>query len=218
WAALRNLRADDNPAKRKLFNHKRPAANFAALPYTAIAAFLIELGRRRETSARALEFLILTACRPGEVLGARWSEMNLAEATWAIPAERMKGGREHRVPLSARAVELLAKLPREDDFVFIGRSAGSRLNSLAMAPLLKRMGHSITAHGFRSCFRTWAGERTNYPREIVEAALAHVVGDATEQAYVRADMLARRRQLREAWAGYCSKPDTANGVVVPLRA
>jgi integrase len=137
---------------------------------------------------------------------------------WAIPAERMKSGRPHRIPLSGRAVELLAALPRESGFVFIGHRSGSNPNPHALRMLLRRMGHNgVTVHGFRSAFRTWGSERTAFPRELLEVALAHAVGDETEQAYMRADMLARRRQLMETWAEFCSKPDTANGVVVPLR-
>src|SRR5262249_22374113 len=218
WAIARDLRSD-NPAKRpNLLPKRKPKpTHFAAMPYTAVPAFLVELGKRQEMSARALEFLILTASRPGEVLGARWSEIDLAEATWEIPGNRMKGGRPHRVPLSGRAVELLANLPREGDFVFLGSRTGTKSHAMIMSMLLRRMGHAVTPHGFRSSFRTWAGERTNYAREVVEAALAHVIGDASEQAYARGDLLARRRQLMETWAAYCSKPDTANGVVVPLR-
>jgi integrase len=152
-----------------------------------------------------------------ESVGARWSETDLAEATWKIPGDRMKGGRPHRVPLSARALELLANLPREGDFVFLGRRTGANSHNMIMSMLLRRMGHAVTPHGFRSSFRTWAGERTNFAREVVEAALAHVIGDAAEQAYARGDMVARRRQLMESWSEYCSQPDVANGVVVPLR-
>ena len=218
WAIARDLRSD-NPAKRpNLLPKRKPKpTHFAAMPYTAVPAFLVELGQRQEMSARALEFLILTASRPGEVLGARWSEIDPAEATWEIPGDRMKGGRPHRVPLSGRAVELLANLPREGDFVFFGSRTGAKSHSMIMSMLLRRMGHAVTSHGFRSSFRTWAGERSNYAREVVEGALAHVIGDASEQAYARGDLLTRRRQLMETWAEYCSKPDTANGVVVPLR-
>jgi integrase len=218
WAISRDLRSD-NPAKRpNLLPKRKPkVTHFAAMPYTATPAFMVGLRQREEMTARALEFLILTAARPNEVLGARWSEINLAEATWTVPAERMKSNREHRVPLSGRAVELLANLPREADFVFLGRRTGAKPYAMAMTDLLGRMGHAVTAHGFRSTFRTWAGERTNYAREVVEAALAHVIGDAAEQAYARGDMLARRRQLMESWAEYVSRPDVANGVVVPLR-
>jgi integrase len=220
WAHSRDLRGNDNPASRPnlLPKRKRLKTHFAALPYPAVPQFMADLCKRPETNARALELLILTAARPNEVLGARWGEIDLASAMWAIPAERMKSGRPHRIPLSGRAVELLAALPRESGFVFIGHRSGSNPNPHALRMLLRRMGHNgLTVHGFRSSFRTWAGERSNFPRELLEVALAHAVGDETEQAYMRADMLARRRQLMETWAEFCSKPDTANGVVVPLR-
>jgi integrase len=219
WAAARDLRPHDNPAKRSnlLPKRKPKVQHFAAMPYTALPSFMVELRARQEMSARALELLILTAARPNEVLGARWSEIDLGEAVWTVPGERMKGGRPHRVPLSGRAVELLATLPREAEYLFLGRRTGSKPHNMVMSTLLQRMGHAVTAHGFRASFKTWASERTNYPREIIEAALAHVIGDAAEQAYARGDMLARRRQLMESWSEYCSKPDTANGMVVPLR-
>jgi integrase len=220
WAIARDLRQNDNPARRPnlLPKRKRARQHFTAMPYVAVPAFIHELRQRPSIVARALELLILTAARPGELLGMRWSEIDLASAMWTIPGERMKGGRPHRVPLSGRAVGLLAGLPRDgSDNVFLGRSAGVRSNPHGLRRLLKRMEHGVTAHGFRASFRTWAGERTNFPRELIEVSLAHAVGDETEQAYARGDMLARRRQLMESWAKYCSKPDTANGVVVPLR-
>jgi integrase len=219
WAAARDYRGHDNPAKRpNLLPKRRPRAkHFAAMPYPALPAFMTELRQREEMGARALEFAVLTAGRPAEVLGARWSEVDLAEAAWIIPSERMKGGRPHRVPLSKRAVELLAALPRDSEFCFPGRYADTPHAHDALIKLLRRMRHSITAHGFRASFKTWASERTNFPREIIEAALAHVIGDAAEQAYARGDMLARRRQLMEAWSKYCSRPTEGKGEVVTLR-
>jgi integrase len=218
WAAARDLRPHDNPARRPrlLAKRKRHVAHYAAMPYPALPAFMAELRECQEINARALELLILTAARPGEVLGARWSEFDLAGAIWTVPGERMKSGRPHRVPLSGRAVELLATLPREGEYVFLGRRTGARPHPMVLVTLLRRMGHSVTAHGFRASFKTWASERTNYPREIIEAALAHVIGDAAEQAYARGDMLARRRQLMESWADYCSRPNV-EADVVPLR-
>ena len=219
WAAARELRSHDNPAKRAnlLPKRKKQVRHFAAMPYTAMPTFLVELRQRPEMSARALELLILTAARPNEVLGARWSEIDLTQAIWMVPGERMKSGRSHRAPLSGRAVELLTGLPQDGNFVFPGRT-GRRPSAMLLMNLLRRMGHgSVTAHGFRATFKTWASERTNYPREIIETALAHVIGDAAEQAYARGDMLARRRQLMKSWTEFCSKSDPANGVVVPLR-
>jgi len=227
WAAARDLRPIDNPAKRpNLVSRRKPKPkHFAAMPYPALPAFMIELRARPETTARALEFQILCAARPGEVLDARCDEIDLAEGTWTIPDTKMKSGRSHRVPLSGAAVELLTALPaspgreaRGCDFVFPGAVTGTKAQADTLARLVKRMGHAVTAHGFRASFKTWASERTNYPREIIEAALAHVIGDAAEQAYARGDMLARRRQLMESWSEYCSQPDVATGVIVPLRA
>jgi integrase len=221
WAHARDLRPNDNPARRpNLLPKRKPErAHFAAMAYTAVPSFMHELRQRPSMIAQALEFLILTAARPGEILGMRWGEVDLSAATWTIPATRMKSGRVHRVPLSGHAVELLAGLPRHGDYVFLARFAGAKPNNPhGMRRLLQRMGHKgLTAHGFRASFKTWASERTNFPRELIEAALAHVIGDAAEQAYSRGDMLARRRQLMESWSDYCSRPDTANGVVVPLR-
>jgi len=221
WAAERELRERDNPAKRKLLprRKKHQVVNLPGLPYTALPAFMSELSQRSEMSARALEFEILTAARPSEVRGARWSEINLAEAVWVVPGERMKADRKHRVPLSGRAVELLANLPREGEYVFPGRFPRSKLNPHVLLRVLRRMGHpGISAHATaRASFKTWGYERTNFPRELIEATLAHIIGDEAEESYLRGDALARRRQLMEAWAEYCSKPDTANGVVVPLR-
>jgi integrase len=220
WAYARDLRSGDNPARRPnlLPKNRRAKVHFAAMAYMAVPAFLQELRRLPDITARALELLILTASRPNEVLGARWSEVDLAAAMWAIPGPRMKSGRPHRIPLSGRAVRLLTALPRESDYVFMGRFAGTSLGTHALRDLLRRrMGHNVTTHGFRASFRTWAGEQTAYPRELIEVALAHALGDATEAAYARGDMLARRRQLMESWAEYCSKPHV-EGDVVPLRA
>jgi integrase len=221
WAAARDLRPHDNPARRPklLPKRKRQVKHFAAMAYPALPAFMAELRERPEMSARALEFGILTAGRPGEVLGARWDEIDLGAGLWTVPAERMKSGRPHRVPLSGRAVELLTSLPLEGDFVFLGRRTGARPHPLVLVTLLRRMGRDVTAHGFRATFKTWASERTSYPRELIEAALAHVIGDAAEQAYSRGDMLSRRRQLMEAWANYCAQPaPRIAGDVVSIQA
>jgi integrase len=205
WAHSRDLRGNDNPARRPnlIPKTKRLKKHFAALPYVALPAFMVELRGRSEMNARALELLILTAARPNEILGARWSEIDLASTMWVIPAERMKSGKPHRVPLSAAAVELLTNLPREGAHVFIGRLPGSNPNPHALRKTLRLMKRRVTAHGFRASFRTWASECTAYPRELIEVALAHAVGDATEAAYARGDMLARRRELMEAWADFC---------------
>jgi integrase len=221
WAHSRDLRPNDNPARRPNLLPKRKKAatvqHFPAMAYTALPAFMSELCERKEMIARALELAILTAARPGEILGAKWAEFDLSAAMWMVPGERMKSGRPHRVPLSGRAVELLADLPREGEYVFLGRRTGARPYPMALVTLLRRMGYGVSAHGFRSCFKTWASEQTAYARELIEAALAHVIGDAAEQAYSRGDMLARRRQLMQAWSEFCSGPHVEADVVVRIR-
>jgi integrase len=159
-------------------------------------------------SAEALRFTILTAARSGEVFGARWSEIDLDAKTWVVPAERMKAGREHRVPLSTLAIEVLKRvLPlrtTSDSYVFPGQAEGKPLSSMAMLVMLRKMGRDdLTAHGFRSTFRDWAAETTTYPGEMAELALAHTIGNKVEAAYRRGDMFERRRQLMEDWASHC---------------
>ncbi len=176
---------------------------------------------RQGTAARALAFTVLTAARTGEVIGATWDEINLKEKLWTVPANRIKGGKEHKVPLSAAALALLQALPREKNnpFVFIGPRRGG-LSNAAMAAVLARMGHStITVHGFRSTFRDWAAERTAYPNHVVEMALAHTIGNAVERAYRRGELLTKRQRLMADWATYCTRPAAAaRGKVTPLRA
>lgn len=167
-------------------------------------------------AALALEFLILTSARSGEALGARWSEIDFEARTWAIPPSRMKAGKEHRVPLSGRALAILERLAgvKTGAFIFPGQRPSQGLSSMAMEMVLRRMKiEGVTVHGFRSAFRDWCGEATTFPREIAEAALAHRAGDATEQAYRRGDALEKRRGLMEAWAQYL-EPGPSN--VVPL--
>jgi len=216
WAAARDLRPHDNPARRPrlLPKHKNQVKHFAAVPYADIGAFMRELRAQEEPSARALEFLVLTVARTNELLGARWSEID--RDIWTIPSERAKSGKPHRVPLSARAVELLASLPRVGQHIFPGR-AGGEMGETTLRKVLKRMGCRATVHGFRSAFRDWAAEQTNYPNHVVEQALAHAIANGVEAAYRRGDLFEKRRQLMQDWAEYCSKPDTANGVVLPLR-
>jgi integrase len=221
-AAARGLRSRDNPARWRghLANllPKRPEhVHHAAMPFDDLPAYVARLRESDGISARALEFTILTATRSGEVLGARWSEIDLDAKVWTVSAGRMKSAREHRVPLSERAVEILSALAavKIGDYVFPGAKRGSPLSVMALTMVMRRMGmEAFTVHGFRSAFRDWAGERTNFPREIAEAALAHVVGDETERAYRRGDALEKRRALMEAWAIFC-EPNTSN-IVVPL--
>jgi integrase len=213
WATARGYRTSDNPARwrghlDKLLPAKgkvAPVVHHPALPYEQVPAFVAELRERHGTAARALEFVILTAARSGEVLGMKWGEVDFLSRLWTVPASRMKAGREHRVPLSAAAVALLDKLPRDGEHVFAG-GRRLRLLSMAMHALLIRMKRTdITIHGFRSSFRDWCGEQTNYPREIAETALAHAVGDAVERAYARGDALEKRRALMTAWANYIDR-------------
>ena len=200
----------------------RQVEHHAALPYVEIPAFLVSLREQEGISARALEFLIFTAARTGEVIGARRSELNLLDKTWTVPAARMKAHREHRVPLSARALAILRDMQGlrsgedPDAFVFPGGKPGKALSNMAFLMLLRRLGHGgLTAHGFRATFRTWASERTSFQNEIVEAALAHTIGTKVEQAYRRSDLFNKRRKLMEVWAVYCAAPKT--GKVVAFR-
>jgi integrase len=216
WATARGLRDGDNPAVWKgRLQHQLPARSkvkrvehHAALPYAEVAEFMALLQQQEGTSARALEFAVLAAARTGEVLGAQWGEIDEAAKVWIIPAGRMKGGREHRVPLSERALEIVAAMePAEaapDAFVFPGAKAGRPLSNMAFLMLLRRMGRDdLTAHGFRSSFRDWGAETTRYPSEVLEMALAHAVGDKVEAAYRRGDLFERRRQVMDAWSLWC---------------
>lgn len=227
WATVRGHRAGENPARwrghlDKLLPARSKVARIkhhAALPYGELPAFMEELRGRDGIAARALEFAILTAARTGEVIGARWSEVDLAAKVWTIPGERMKGGREHRIPLSQRALELLERLPREKDgeFVFMGGRKGKGLSNMALLETLRRMEcGDLTAHGFRSTFRDWAAETTGYPSEVVEMALAHAIGSKVEAAYRRGDLFEKRRRLMQEWAGYCASPMRQSDVV-PMR-
>ena len=201
----------------------RKPKHHPALPYVEIGDFMKALRAQEGGAGRVLEFVILTAARTGEVIGARWSEIDMKEGTWIVPAERIKGGREHRVPLSAPALGILETMAdlrdgKADGFVFPGRKRGRALSNMAMLKLLERMERDdLTVHGFRSTFRDWAAERTNYPREVAEAALAHVIPDKVEAAYRRGDLFEKRRRLMNEWARFCAKAK-AGGKVVPMRA
>ncbi|MFZ0494983.1 MAG: site-specific integrase [Methylocella sp.] len=166
--------------------------------------FMKRLGGQDSVAALALRFLILTVARSGEVLGAMWQEIDLGAKVWIVPASRMKASREHRMPLSEPSFALLEKLAgaRSGPFIFAGQKQGRPLSNMALEMLLRRMSVEVTVHGFRSTFRDWAGDRTDFPREIVEAALAHVIGDKAERAYRRGDALEKRRELMEAWAAF----------------
>jgi integrase len=209
WAKAHGYRDGENPATRggHLENVlpsptaiKKPG-HLAALPWNEIAAFMIELKASGGVAARAMEFTILTAARTGETMGARWPEIDFAGKVWTVPADRMKEGREHRVPLSAAAIAILRDMKKTSTSELI-----FPLSNMAMLMLLRRMDRGdITVHGFRSSFSDWAFEHSSFPREIVEAALAHAVGDKAEAAYKRGDALAKRQRLMDAWAAFCSQ-------------
>jgi len=223
-AAAAGHRSGDNPARwRGKLKHLLPPrqkltrGHMAAMDYKEVAGFIARLRGLESSSARCLEWLILTAARSGEAIGCRWDEIDRQARVWTVPAIRMKGGREHRVPLPDRCFEILAELEAvrtTAPFVFPGGKRGRPLTDMALTMCLRGLRPGLTVHGFRSSFRDWAGDCTSVPREIVEAALAHIVGDKAEQAYRRGDALERRRQLMEAWAVYC-EPQAGN--VVRLR-
>jgi len=228
WATSRGYRTGENPARwrghlENLLPKRskvRRIEHHAALPYAEIGAFITELRQQEGVAARALEFAILTAARTGEVNGAQWGEINRAERLWTIPAERMKAGREHRVPLSDAALAIIDEMAavRSGEFVFPGGKARRPLSNMAFLMLLRRMKRDdLTAHGFRSSFADWAAERTAFPAEVREMALAHSVGDKVEAAYRRGDLFQKRRQLADAWAKFCITPSTG-GRVVPIRS
>ena len=231
WAAARGYRLGENPARwRGHLENLLPrrsrvqkVKHHPALPYDEIGAFMVDLRRQEGTAASALEFLILTACRTGEVIGARWGEFNIGEASWAIPPERIKAGRPHRIPLVPAALTIIQAMQkvrateRDDGFVFPGGKRGRPLSDAALWAALKRTGRSdLTVHGFRSSFRDWAAERTNYPREVAEMALGHAVGDKVEAAYRRGDLFQKRRRLMGEWARFCHSGAKA-GKIVAIR-
>jgi integrase len=226
WAAVCGYRQGENPArwkghlehmlpkKAKVAAAARQAAgreeHHAALPYAELPAFMAELRDRGGLAARALEFLILTAARTAEAIGAKWPEIDDQARLWTVPASRMKAGKEHRVPLSAPAQAILKALPRRGPGPF-------PVSNMAMTMALRRMGRgAVTVHGFRSTFADWATEKTNTPSEVREMALAHSVGSKVEEAYRRTDLFEKRRELMDAWARYCAGSAPA-AVVVPLR-
>ena len=229
WATARGYRKGENPARWKgHLQNLLPARNkvasvkhLPALPYAELPSFMGRLRELPGIDARALEFAILTAARSGEVIGARWAEIDLAARMWIIPPGRMKRHREHRVPLSDRAIEILESLPREGELVFIGRRAGKPLSEIAPLRTLRGLGRDdVTVHGFRSTFRDWGSEQTAYPSEMCEMALAHAVSNKVEAAYRRGDMLEKRRRLMADWAAYCASPGPARAGdnVIGLRA
>ncbi len=233
FAKVRGFRDAENPARWRGHLDKllpartkvRAIGHHVVLPYAELPAFLASLRTREAIAARALEFLILTAARTGEVIGARWNEIDLLDKTWTVPAERMKAQREHRVPLSARAIVILQEMQAardgddENAFVFFGPRPATPLSNMALLMLLRRMElDDLTVHGFRSTFRDWAAERTNYRNHVVEMALAHAVSDKVEQAYRRGDLFEKRRRLMQQWATFCTTAPVLQNNVTPLRA
>jgi integrase len=228
FAKVRGERDGENPARwrghldKLLPAHSkvRQVEHHAALPYNELPAFLRNLREQEGVAARALEFSVLTAARTGEVIGELWSEIDLLDKTWMMPAGRMKAHREHRVPLSARALAILQEMQglrrgdSPDGFVFPGGRPGKPLSNMAFLMLLRRMGRGdLTAHGFRATFKTWASDRTSFQNEVVEASLAHAIGSKVEQAYRRGDLFDKRRKLMDAWAAYCAAPNAGKVVV-----
>jgi integrase len=228
WAKARGYRHGENPARWRghldkllpKLEKKKRVKHHPALPYRDIGAFMADLRAEAGFGARALELLILTSTLTIEIIGARWPEIDLENATWVIPAERMKAHKEHRVPLSAPAVKLLRSLNSRrvhgEEFVFVG-PPGRHLSDMAMLSVLRRMKRDkITVHGFRSTFRDWAAETTNYPHEVCEMALAHAVSNEVEAAYRRGDLFEKRRRLMIDWAKYCGTV-RVTGEVVSLK-
>jgi integrase len=221
WATAHHYREGDNPARWDgRLEHALPARrkiapleHHAALPYTEIAAFLAKLREDTGVAARCLEFIILTATRLSEAIFATWDEIDLDGAIWTIPESRMKAGKEHRVPLSRAALSVLASMKaiRQSAYVFPGRLEGKPIGDNSVWRIASVA--NVTVHGFRSCFRDWAAERTSYPGEVAEMALAHAIPNAVEAAYRRGDLFEKRRRLMDAWAEFCGKPQAASKVV-----
>jgi integrase len=229
WAKAREFRSGENPARwrghlsmllaARAANEKRK--HHAALPFPEVGAFMADLRTRDGIGARALEFAILTAARTSEVLGARWQEIDTTERMWIVPGDRMKVGKEHRVPLSDAALAVLEEmraLALNGDFIFPNIGRGRPLSNMAMLKQLERMNRpDLTVHGFRSTFRDWAAERTNFQNEAIEMALAHAIGNKVEAAYRRGELLDKRRRLMNAWAEFCAAPAVTDSNVLPIR-
>ena len=224
WARVRQYRVGENPARwRGNLEYQLPkrskvqkVTHHAALPYAEIGAFVRDLRAQDGTAARALEFLILTATRTSEAIGARWDEIDLDKGLWVVPAERIKAGKEHRIPLSAPALAIVKQQAKTKtgEFVFPGGKRGKALSTNALLALLERMKRGgLTSHGFRSTFRDWAAEQTNYARDVAEMALAHTIGDKVEAAYRRGDLFQKRERLMGDWAKYCGTATKAGTVI-----
>jgi integrase len=227
WATARGARQGDNPARWKghlehLLKDQHKVTHHEAVPYNELPEFMGALRARSGTAARALEFLVLCASRSGEVLGARWSEIDLDQKTWTVPPERLKTGKKqpdkpHVVPLSPAALKILAGQSRDSEFVFAAPRTGERMERHALRDATKAMGRRETVHGFRSSFSDWAADNTAFPQEAREQALAHAISNKVEAAYRRGALLDKRRRLMDAWAKFCGKPAVAADNVVNLR-
>ena len=223
-AKARGYRDGENPARWRghiaqilPVRSRLTRGHHKAMPYDAIPAFVGALHKREAVAALALEFTILTAARTGEVIGAKWDEVDLDKAIWTIPASRMKAGKEHRVPLSPRAVEILKSTQGlRQEWLFPANKGGS-LSGMAMSMLLRRMKVDVTVHGFRSGFRDWSAECTGYAHEVAEMALAHTIENKVERAYRRGDLFDKRRRLMDDWATYCATIPAAGANVTPIR-
>lgn len=226
WATVRGYRTGENPARwrghlDKLLPKRssvQPVKHFRALPMSEMGSFMEKLQARGGIVSLALEFQILTASRTNEVMGARWSEISLEDALWTIPTSRMKAKREHRVPLSTRALEILRSLANSDEseFIFPGRYNRQLSNNAFLALIKAQLKLDVTAHGFRSTFSDWASERTGHSREVVEMSLAHSIKDATEAAYRRGDLLLKRQALMSDWARFCASPSHGSAKVIGI--
>lgn len=229
WATVSKFRTGENPARWRGHldnlladpNKVAKVAHHAALPWQEIGAFMFDLRQRAGSAARAVEFAILTAGRSGEVRGAGWNEIDLDAAVWTVPAERMKAGREHRVPLSTHALALLRSLPAVGQHVFPGQRGDAALSDMSLTAVLRRMERDeITVHGFRSTFRDWCAESVgnSFPREVCEHALAHSLPDKVEAAYRRGDLIEKRKVLMQMWADYCGDAPNKNVCTRDLKA
>jgi integrase len=222
YAILRGYREGDNPAdggklKDAVARKTEQTKHHAALHYNDMPEMIQKIRTHTANAAPVLEFTILTALRVGEVTKARWTDIDFDNRVYSVPTEVMKMKRSHRVPLSARAVEVLRSMPRTGEHIFLNR-AGKPMLSQTVLLFVKKLGLDATTHGFRSTFRDWGSDRTAYPREVLEAALAHETGGATEKAYARSDHWEKRVRLMDEWARYLDSPPTAKGEVIPLRA
>lgn len=226
WATVRGYREGENPARWKghlenllpKSSRVKRITHHAALGYAQIGELMVSLRQQAGIAAKALEFAILTACRSGEVRLAAWDEIDLNSRIWVIPGERMKAGKEHRIPLSDAAMAVLNQMEHSAKLIFPGRAEGKPLSDMSLSAVLRRMGRDdLTVHGFRSTFRDWASESTNYPRDVAEMALAHAIGNKVEAAYRRGDLFAKRTRMMEDWAKFCGTVQNEHARIASIR-